>query len=310
MNLLNLGLGLGSAALGMPGVGGAIAGLFTGDQGKQDMWGNVIGGLLPGVGMGLMDAFGLTDNASANAQKTQADIGTLKQLMGESAFTATGKMGADAQREAQQAADRYIGKSSAEGLRAAAAQRNIGSSLLGSGDEMMKAATAQTQMNLGNNQRMLRESMQNAGASPAALAAGMANLGQSNRESLAGLFAQGTQAQQQALAQAGQAFGQSEATRIADLQNQLEMFKPSAMQLNTAGMSAGALGQLGQYGQVQQQQTMAEDPLAPLKYLAGSGSAFNYMNPATRGSLQRQQSDYDASAKKQQNVYYGPGNRF
>jgi hypothetical protein len=288
MDWLNLLLGVGSAAAGMPGVGNAIAGLFTGDQGKKDMWGSVIGGLAPGLGMGLMDAFGATDQATANAAKTQADINTLKQLMGESAYTATGAMGPAAQREAAQAANRYIGKSSAEGLQATAAQRNIGSRLLGQGDEMMKAVTAQTQMNLGNNQRMMREAMQNAGASPAALAAGMSNLGQANRESLAGLFAQGTQAQQQALSQAGTAFGQSEATRIADLQNQLEMFKPYAMNLNTAGMGPGALAQMGQYGQMQQQLSMTEDPLAPLKYQAGAGGMYNYMDPARRATLEQQ----------------------
>jgi hypothetical protein len=288
MNFMNLALGLGSAAIGMPGVGNAVAGLFTQDQGKQDMWGNVLGGLLPGVGMGLMDAFGATDKASASAARTQGDIGVLEQMMGKSASTATGALGPAAQREAAAAAARFIDKPSAEGWLTYQAQRGIGSRLLGSGDETMNALTQQTQMNLGNNQRMLRESMQNAGASPAALAAGMTNLGEANRANLAGLYAQGTQAQQQALAQASQAFGQAGAGLMADKQAQLEMFKPYAMQLNPGSIGAGALGQLGQYSQMQQQQSMAEDPLAALKYQAGAGGQYNYMDPARRASLEQQ----------------------
>lgn len=286
MGLWDLVLGVGSAAVGLPGVGNALAGLFTSDEKTKADLGAGIGSVLPAGLNALMTAFGAEDSASADASKKQADVALLKQLMGESAFTATGQMGPAAQAEAQRAAQQYIGKSSAEGLRAAQAQRNIGSQFLGAGQEMMNALTSQTQMNLGNNQRQLREMMQASGGTPAALAAGMSNLGQANRESLAGLFSQGAQAQQQNLAQAGQAFGQSEATRIADLQNQLEMFKPSAMQLSSA-MSAGQLGALGDYGTSISSQRMAEDPMAGLKGLAGQGAALNYLDPYMRTQLQR-----------------------
>ena len=295
MGIWDLVLGAGSAAIGLPGVGNAVAGLFTSDEDTKGMLGGAIGSILPGVGNALMSAFGASDTASANAATKQADIDLMKQLAGESAFTATGFMGPAAQAEAQRAAQQYIGKSSAEGLRAAQAQRNIGSQLLGAGQEQMNALTTQAQMNMGNNQRQLREMMQASGGTPAALAAGMSNLGQANRESLAGLFAQGAQAQSQNLAQAGQAFGQAEQTRVSDLQNQLEMFKPSAMQLNSA-MTAGQLGAMGDYGTAIRSQTMAEDPLAGLKNMAGMGASMNYTDPYMQQQL-----------KRQKNLYYGKG---
>lgn len=291
MGIWDLVLGAASAAVGMPGVGQALAGTLSSDKETQGLLGGLFGGILPALGQAGMSGLGASDQASKIAGQKQADIGGMKQLMREGAYTSTGQMGPAAQAEAQRAANQYIGKSSAAGLRAAEAQRNIGSQLLGSGQEMMNALTSQTQMNLGNNQRQLREMMQSSGATPAALAAGMSNLGQANRESLAGLFGQGAQAQQSALAQAAQAFGESQKTTIADLQNQLAMFSPSAMQLNPA-MSAGQLAAMGDYGTSVLSQTMAEDPLAGLKNMAGMGASLNYLDPYMLQQLQRQKQLY------------------
>lgn len=287
MGLWDSVLGVASAAVGLPGVGNALAGLFTSDKEKQANLGAGIGSILPAGLNALMTAFGASDAESADQAGIEKAIANAAKAAEAGQYTLTGYKGADAAREAQMKSKELIGTSSAEALRATQAQRNIGSQFLGAGQEMMNALTSQTQMNLGNNQRQLREMMQASGGTPAALAAGMSNLGQANRESLAGLFSQGAQAQQQNLAQAGQAFGQSEATRIADLQNRLELAKPSLMQINPA-FSGGQIAAFGDLGASLASQRMVEDPMAGLKNMAGMGASLNYLDPYMRAQLQRQ----------------------
>lgn len=287
MGLWDLVLGVGSAAIGMPGVGNALAGVFTSDEATKGTLGSAFGSVLPAGMNALMGAFSGSDTAAQDAAAMQNAIKNMENLATAGQYTMTGFRGADAAREAQNKSAQLLGTSSAEGIRAAEAQRNIGSQLLGAGQETMNALNTQTMMNLGNNQRQLREMMQASGGTPAALAAGMSNLGQANRETLAGLFAQGAQAQQQNLAQASQAFGMGENIRLGDIQNRLEVLKPSLMQINPA-FSGGQLAAIGDFGASTANQRMMEDPMAGLKGLAGQGAGLNYLDPYMRAQLQRQ----------------------
>lgn len=224
-----------------------------------------LGGLL-GAGLQLgLGAFGASDSSKAAGQ-TQQDIGVLKQLQGESAYTATGKFGAAAQQEAQEKANQYLGKQSAEGRLAQSALKNIASSQLSAPQAAMDAASAAASRDLGNQRRSFMESMNASGAPLAARIAAASNLGQASAQNLGNIFNQGAQATQQALAGAAGTFGAAEQQRMNDLATQKSIFEASAMQLNPA-MTAGQLGALSQARSQNMQQSMTEDPMAPVKKL-------------------------------------------
>lgn len=253
-----------------------------------------VGGLL-GAGLQLgLGAFGASDSANASSQ-TQSDIGVLKQLQGESAYTATGKFGAAAQQEAQEKANQYLGKQSAEGRLAQSALKNIASSQLSAPQAAMDAATAAASRDLGNQRRSFMESMNASGAPLAARIAAASNLGQASAQNLGNIFTQGAQATQQALAGAAGTFGEAERQRMSDLATQKSIFEASAMQLNPA-MSAGQLGSLAQTRTENMQQSMSEDPLAPVKKLG-----WQYATQQLNQPWQNQ------AAQEQQNALQGKG---
>jgi hypothetical protein len=190
------------------------------------------------------------------------DAAKIQQL---ASFTATGAEGPAANRESAQAARKFIGQSTAEGLRAAQQQQALGSMALGGAQQTTDLARSAAMMNLGNQRRDLMQQAAAGGSSPAALAGIASNLGQSNTQTLNSLAQQGAQAQQAGLAQAGQAFAASEQTRNADLAQQLANFQPYALQK----FGGTSLGQVGGYQQTQQGMAAAEDPMALLKAMGG-----------------------------------------
>lgn len=249
--LLQLG---GTAASLIPGIGPVAAPLIT-------------GGL-----QGLASAFGISDGGSS---ATQLPLDKAAAVQQAASYTSTGAEGAAANREAAEAARRFIGQQTAEGRFAAQTSRALGSQALGAAQQTTDLARSAAMMNLGNQNRNLMQQAAAAGGSPAALAGVASNLGQANTQTLNALAQQGTQAQQSAIGQASQAFSQAEQIRGADLAQQRSNFEPFALQKN-AGTT---LGQLGQYQQTSQQIKAAEDPWTTLKALGGQAAVQRMQEP-------------------------------
>lgn len=249
--LLQLG---GTAASLIPGIGPVAAPLIT-------------GGL-----QALGSAFGISDGGSS---ATQLPLDKAAAVQQAASYTSTGAEGAAANREAAEAARRFIGQQTAEGRLAAQTQRALGSQALGGAQQTTDLARSAAMTNLGNQSRNLMQQAAAAGGSPAALAGIASNLGQANTQTLNALAQQGAQAQQSAIGQAGQAFSAAEQIRGADLAQQLRNFEPYALQK----FGGTNLGQLGQYQQTSQQMQAAEDPLALLKALGGQAATQRMQQP-------------------------------
>jgi len=241
-------------------------------------------GPLAGVGVGLFqglaDGFGISDGGGSSLQgpQTQQALDKLAQIQQMASYTSTGAEGAAANRESAEAARRFIGQQTADSRRAQMQQQALGSQALGGAQATTDLARSAAMMNLGNQSRDLMQQAAAAGGSPAALAGIAGNLGQSNTQTLTNLAQQGAQAQQSAIANAGQAFSESEKIRGQDLAQQLANFQPYALQ-KFGGTTAGGLGQLGQYQQTMAQTSAMEDPLALLKQMGGKGGNLLYNQP-------------------------------
>lgn len=260
-NLAGSGLGLAASTLGGP----------LGAMGAS---------LIPGLFQGLGEGFGLTDSSSGIPgqvqQATNQAMDDMAKAQQIASYTASGMEGPYANREAFMKSRELLGTQSAESMLQQQMQRGLGTQALGAAQQQTDMAKAAADRALGAQSRGFMEQAAAAGASPAALAAGMANLGASNVGTLANLQQQGMQAQQQGLAQAGQAFAAADQSRLADQAARQQQFQNFALQ-KFGGSGAGALGSLlgGQAGMAttQQQIAAAEDPLALLKAVGGQVSS-------------------------------------
>jgi len=258
-----LGAGAGAAGTVLAGPLGPVAG-------------GLIGSLGPGLFQGLGEGFGLTDSSSGIPgqvqQATNQAMDDMARAQQIASYTASGMEGPYANREAFMKSRELLGTQSAESMLQQQTQRGLGTQALGAAQQQTNMAKAAADRALGAQSRGFMEQAAAAGASPAALAAGMANLGASNVGTLANLQQQGMQAQQQGLAQAGQAFAAADQSRLADQAARQQQFQNFALQ-KFGGSGAGALGSLlgGQAGMAttQQQISAAEDPLALLKSAGG-----------------------------------------
>lgn len=261
--LINMA-GLGATAFGGPGVGAMVGPL-------SQMLGSAFS----------------TGGGSASSQALPGDMSAMKGLRDESAYNMAGAFGKDASRQAAEKASQFVGKSSAEGAAAANALRNIASTQLGAPQNILDTAAANAQRELGNQRRSFMESANASGVPLAARIAGLSNLGQAAGQNLSNLYTQGLQGTQQALSSAAGTFSAADELRQKDLQTQLAMFQPYAMQLNPA-MSASQLAAFGQYKQSAADLGAVEDPAALAKSLIGQGSAMGFMDPYQKATWQRQ----------------------
>lgn len=263
---------------------GKIAGI------DDTKWGDLLG-IGTGVFQGLAKPFGFGDGGGSSLQGPQAQAGmdALGKIQGIAGFNATGSEGLAANREAAEAARRFIGQQTADARRAQMQQQAIGSQALGAPQATTDLARTVSMMNLGNQRRDLMQQASAAGGSPAALAGVAGSLGQANTQTLTNLAKEGADAQQRAFQTAGQAYSESEKIRGQDLSQQLANFQPYALQ-KFGGTTAGALGQLGQYQQTMAQTQAMEDPSALVKQLGGKGAnlAFNSPYEQQTAFLQRQ----------------------
>lgn len=260
-NLLGAGAGVAGTALGGPlGAAGAS--------------------LLPGLFQGLGEGFGITSGSSGipgqvqeATNKAMDDMAKAQQI---ASYTASGMEGPYANREAFMKSRELLGTQSAESMLQQQMQRGLGTQALSAAQQQTDLAKAAADRALGAQGRSFMEQAAASGASPAALAAGMSNLGASNIGALADLQRQGMAASQQGLSQAGQLFGAADAARLADQASRQQLFQNFALQ-KFGGSGAGALGGLlgaqTSAAATTQQMQAAEDPLALLKAVGGQTSA-------------------------------------
>jgi hypothetical protein len=258
--------------------------LSAGAGAAGTMMGGPVGGLIGALGtggiQGLGKGFGLTDTASGIPGLVDETTGKGLQDMAAAqlgaSFTGSGMEGAYANREAFMKSRELSGTQSAESMIQQQIQRGLGRQALSAAQQQTDLARAAADRTLGAQSRGFMEQAAAAGASPAALAAGMSNLGASNINTLAGLQQQGMQAQQQGLQQAGQAFAAAEQARLADQAAREQQFQKFQLQ-KFAGSGAGQLGALigaqSAAAQTSQQISAAEDPLALLKATGGQFAA-------------------------------------
>lgn len=242
---------------------GGIAGTALGGP-----LGAAAGTLLPGLFQGLGDVFGFSDDSSSIAGIGEQALDPLAKTQQAASYTLTGLEGADANREAFSKSRELINQNSAEALNTMGQLQGLADQMRGSANTTMDAQRQQAQMDLGNQRRGLLQAGKQMGASPAALAQFADQLGGASSQTLLGLNAQNTQANQSALAQAGTLLGQKEQTRVGDLQNSLATFDRHALQ-KFGGTSLGSLGGLADQQRAQSTVRAAEDPLALLKTTGG-----------------------------------------
>lgn len=262
-NLLGAGVGVGARVLDPTGTVGGV-----------------VSALAPGLFQGMGEGFGISSGSSGIpgqvADATQSALDDMAKAQQIASYTASGMEGPYANREAFMKNRELLGTQSAESMLQQQMQRGLGTQALSAAQQQTDLARAAADRTLGAQSRSFMEQAAAAGASPAALAAGIGNLGASNIGTLANLQQQGMQAQQQGLQQAGQAFSAADAARLADQASRQQQFQNFALQ-KFAGSGAGALGgllgaQAGAAATTQQMQA-AEDPLALLKAVGGQTSA-------------------------------------
>lgn len=238
------------------------------------------------LSLGLQKS-GLFGGQSGTDQAFGKDFGGMQKLRDESAYNLAGAKGLAASRQAAEKTNQYVGKSSAEGASAFNALQNIAGSQLAAPQNILDAATANAQRELGNQRRSFMESANASGAPLAARIAALSGLGQASGQTLSNLYTQGLQGTQQALAGAAGTIGAGNELRMKDLQTQLSMAEPYLMRLDPA-MTASQLGAMGQYRQQALETADYEDPWAPSKKLIGQGAAMGFMDPWQQLAYKRQ----------------------
>lgn len=240
----------------------------------QETYGGLFGlgaGLLQGIVKPFAFGDGGGGGGGGGGAASPENKGALSELQQRASFAATGGEGAQANREAAEAARKFIGQQTADSRLAQMQQQALGSQALGGAQATTDLARSATLMNLGNQRRDLMQQAAAAGGSPAALAGVAGNLGQSSVQALNTLAQQGAQAQQQGISTAGQAFTSGENIRNADLAQQLANFQPYSVQ-KFSPTSASGLAGLASAASTAAGTSAMEDPLALLKQMTGKGA--------------------------------------
>ena len=251
------------------------------------VFGGPVASALVGPLTQMLQSGGLFGSETGSDKAFDKDFGSMLKMRDESAYNAAGAQGLAASRQAAEKTNQYVGKSSAEGASAFNALRNIAGSQLAAPQNILDAASANAQRELGNQRRSFMESANASGAPLAARIAGLSGLGQASGQTLGNLYNQGLQGTQQALAGAAGTISSGDELRQRDLQTQLSMAQPYLMQINPA-MSASQLGAMGQYRQQAAETSAFEDPFAPSKKLIGQASAMGFMDPWQKLAYKRQ----------------------